>query len=148
MLFTTEHMAIFAGGVTGIWKGIGIGLVLNSSPFTIGTLTALGSISSATILFFSGDKLRNTIFRMLGKKNMERKKGKFQHWLQKYGTAVLGLFATGPLGPFVPLLLALMILKETRRFFFFLLIGIVIWSFVFAYFGSTLIQIISSFKTI
>lgn len=143
----SEFLAIFLGGAAGIWKGVGIGLLLNSSPFIIGSYTALGALCSVIILYFAGDKFRKWIVKTVGEKRLERKKGKFQKWLQKYGPSGLGLLATGPLGPFVPLILGMMLIKDLQRFFVFLLIGIVIWSYILAYFSTTILQFISPMWT-
>lgn len=138
MVFEGDWAALFFAGATGIWKGIGLGLFLTSSPFEIGTFTAAGSIFSVLILFFSGDKIHNWLLNRIDKKRLDRKKGKFQIWFQKYGSFGLGVLATGPFGPFVPLLVGLLFIDKKRKLLIYIIIGIIIWSYVLAYFSKTL----------
>lgn len=127
-------LALFLAGTTGIWKGIGLGLVIQSNPFEVGTFTALGSIISVLVLYFIGEKPRKWIIKTLFSNQLYKRKGKIQKIVQKYGSFGLGLLAPGPFGPFIPLLLGMMLLDNTKKFVAYLIIGIIIWSYLFAFF--------------
>lgn len=81
--------------------------------------------------------------RKYGSKSIERKKGKFIKLLERYGVLVLGLLTPGLLGPVIPLLMGLILIKDTRRFFIWLLAGIILWSFVLAYLFTPIFELIS-----
>jgi hypothetical protein len=76
-------------------------------------------------------------------KELKGKKNKFIKLTDRYGVWGLGLLTTGLLGPFTSLLLGLILIKDTRRFLTYLLVGIFVWSFILAYLFTPLIDIIS-----
>ena len=56
-----------------------------------------------------------------GNKRIEKKKHKFVKLTNHYGVWFLGLMTPGLLGPFTPLLLGLILIKNTRKFLIYLL---------------------------
>lgn len=140
---TGKYLIVYFAGATGIWKGIPVGIALNLHPVLTGLFTALGSMSSVLILFFAGDSFRQWILRKYGSKRIERKRSKFIKLTDRYGAWGLGLLTTGLLGPFTSLFLGLILIKNTRRFFIYLIFGIFIWSFILSYLFTPLIDIIS-----
>jgi membrane protein DedA with SNARE-associated domain len=138
-----KYLIVFFAGATGMWKGIPAGIALNLHPVLTGFCTAFGSITSVLILFFAGDSFRQWILSKYGSKRIERKKNKFIKLTDRYGVWGLGLLTTGLLGPFTSLLLGLILIKDTRRFLTYLLVGIFVWSFILAYLFTPLIDIIS-----
>lgn len=135
--------AIYIAGITGIWKGIPTGIALNVDPFYIGFLTGLGSITSVLILYIAGDKFRNWFFKHYGQKRLERKKGKFLSFANKYGPCGLGLITSGILGPFTSLFLGLILLENTRKFLSYLIAGLMFWSLLLAYIFTPLVNFIT-----
>jgi membrane protein DedA with SNARE-associated domain len=141
-----KYLIVYFAGATGMWKGIPAGIALDLHPVLNGLLTAFGSITSVLILYFAGDKFRNWILKQYGNKRIERKKGKFMHLTDRYGPWGLGLITTGLLGPFTSLLLGLILIKNTQKFFIILLIGIVVWSLILAYLFTPLVEILFTLK--
>jgi membrane protein DedA with SNARE-associated domain len=126
-----------------MWKGIPVGIALGIQPICNGLFTALGSVSSVLILYFAGYNFRNWILKQYGQKRIEKKKNKFMKLANRYGVLGLGLITTGLLGPFVSLILRFILLKDIRKFLFYLIAGIFIWSIVLAFFFTPIVEMIS-----
>ena len=135
-----KYFAVYITGAAGIYKGVPLGLALGFSPFTSAICTSSGSISLIIILFFAGDKFRNWLIHRFGQKKLETRKKKFTVWMDKYGVATLGLMVTGLIGPILSLLLGMMILTERKKFLFYLIIGIIAWTFALAFLANPVIQ--------
>lgn len=140
---TGKYLIVYLAGATGIWKGIPAGIALDLHPVLTGLLTALGSTSLVLVLFFAGDSFRQWIISKYGSKRIERKKSRFIKLTNRYGIWGLSLLTTGLLGPFTSLILGLILIKDTRKFFIYLIIGIFIWSFILSYLFTPIIDIIS-----
>jgi len=136
----TKYLAVYFTGLLGIWKGIPVGIAMGITPFYTATLTSLGAISSALIVYFAGEPFRKWLMKKYGTKNMAHKQKKFNHWLQKYGISGLGLIATGLIGPLISLLIGMLLLKDTRKFLFYLLWGITLWSFGITYLADPIVN--------
>jgi membrane protein DedA with SNARE-associated domain len=143
---TSKYLIVYIAGATGMWKGVPAGIALDLHPVFTGLFTALGSISSVLILYFAGDSFRQWILSKYGSKRIERKKSKFLRLTNRYGTWGLGLMATGLIGPFTSLLLGLILLKDIRKFFIYLLLGITMWSFILAYIFTPIVEFLSKLK--
>jgi hypothetical protein len=119
---------IYLAGITGLYKGVPVGIALKAHPTLIAGLTALGSITSVLIINYSGTSFRKWLFGKIGKDNLEKKKGRFTNLMDRYGVIGLGLIASGTIGPIATILLGLITLKETSKLMVYLIIGIVLWS--------------------
>jgi membrane protein DedA with SNARE-associated domain len=144
---TSEFLIVYLAGLTGMWKGIPAGIALGINPFLNGLLTAAGSITSILILFFAGEKFRNWILKLYGEKRIEKKKGRFLKFTNRYGMWGLGLVTTGLLGPFNSLLLGFILITDIRKFLFYLIAGIFIWSFILSYTFTPIVELISGIIT-
>lgn len=138
-------ITIYIAGTTGIWKGIPAGIALNVNPLYTGFLTGIGSVSSVLILYFAGNNFRNWFLKHYGKKRIERQKGKFIRIANKYGSWGLGLITPGMLGPFTSLFLGLLLLEDTRKFLYYLIAGLMLWSLILAYTFTPLVNFIAQF---
>ncbi|MCU4176361.1 hypothetical protein [Carboxylicivirga sp. N1Y90] len=138
----SKYLAVYLAGAMGIYKGIPLGIAMGLSAFSTALFTALGSISFILILYFAGDKFRLWLTNKYGNKTLTGKKEKFTKWMDRYGVAGLGLMVTGLLGPIISLLIGMMILKETKRFLMYLLLGIVLWSFFISFLASPIVELI------
>lgn len=141
-----KYLIVYIAGATGLWKGIGLGITLNIYPVLNGFFTAIGSITSVLILYFAGDSFRQWILSKYGHKRLEKKKNKFIKLTNQYGVWVLGLITPGLLGPFTPLLLGLIFIRETRKFLIYLLVGITLWSFILAYLFTPIVELLTMVK--
>jgi membrane protein DedA with SNARE-associated domain len=142
----SEFLIVYLAGATGIWKGIPAGIALGVHPGYNGVFTALGSVTSVLILYFAGDTFRAWVFDMYGQKRIEKKKGKFKKFADRYGPIGFGLITTGLLGPFTSLLLGYILISDIRKFLLYLIAGIFIWSFILAYTFTQLVELISKVK--
>jgi len=141
-----KYLIVFIAGATGIWKGVPSGIALGLHPVFTGLFTALGSITSVLILYVTGDSFKQWILSKYGSKRIEREKNKFIKLTNQYQVWVLGLIIPGLLGPFIPLLLEFIFIKNTRKFLIYLLVGITLWSFILAYLFTPIIEFISKVK--
>ncbi|MBS0001280.1 MAG: small multi-drug export protein [Cyclobacteriaceae bacterium] len=119
---------IYLAGITGLYKGVPVGIALNAHPVITAGFTALGSITTVFIIYFSGSSLRNWLFKKMGEERLEKNKKKFTHLMDRYGTIGLGLIVSGTLGPIPAALVGMAIVKDTKRLMIFLIIGIILWS--------------------
>jgi len=62
--------------------------------------------------------------------------------MDKYGVPGLGLMVTGLLGPFIALIIGMAVLDNTRKFLYYLLLGIVLWSFGITYLSEPIVQLV------
>jgi len=138
-----KYIIVFIAGVSGIWKGIPVGIGLNLSPLYIGLVTALGSITTVLILFFAGEAFRKWILKFYGAKRIERKAGKFVKFANHYGPWGLGLITAGILGPITSMLLGLIFFSNRKKFVIILITGILIWSIILALIFDELYALVS-----
>ncbi len=120
--------AIYLAGITGLYKGVPVGVALKANPIITAGFTALGSITTVLIIYYSGESFKKWLFKRMGENRLERKKKKFTHLMDRYGTIGLGLIVSGTLGPIPAVLLGLAVVKNTTRLMVFLVIGIILWS--------------------
>jgi hypothetical protein len=120
--------AIYLAGITGLYKGVPVGIALQANPFVIAGFTALGSITTVFIIYFSGEPLRKWLFGRIGEGRLEKQKKKFMHIMDRYGTIGLGLIVSGTLGPIPAALIGMVVVKDTTRLLIFLVVGIILWS--------------------
>lgn len=139
-----QYLAVYLTGATGIWKGIPLGIALGLAPFLTALLTALGAISSALLVYFSGEPFRTRLINRYGSKSFEQKKKKFARWMGQYGVPGLGLTVTGLLGPLVALIIGMTLLNNTRKFLIYLILGIVLWSFGITFLSDPLVEFLKS----
>jgi len=139
-----KYIAVYLAGAVGIWKGIPVGIAFGLAPFYTALLTSLGAISSALLVYFSGEPFRKWLMNKYGSKTFEQKKEKFALWMDKYGMLGLGLMVTGLLGPFIALIIGMAILNDTRKFLIYLLIGILLWSFGITYLSDPVVDLVKA----
>jgi len=137
-----KYLAVYLAGATGIWKGIPVGVVMGLKPYVIATLVSMGAVSSALLVYFSGEPFRKWLLNKYGSKTFEQKKARFSAWMDKYGVPGLGLMVTGLLGPFIALIIGMAVLDNTRKFLYYLLLGIVLWSFGITYLSEPIVQLV------
>ncbi len=123
-----EIGAIYLAGITGLYKGVPVGIALKAHPVIITAFTALGSITAVLILYYSGESFKKWITKRIGEDKLEKKKNNFTFWMDRHGTMGLGLIVTGLIGPIVTILLGMTLVRDTGRLLFFVIIGIIIWS--------------------
>ena len=137
-------LTIYLTGMTGIWKGIPVGIVLKSHPVEIASLTALGSITTVILLYYFGEPVKKWVLKKWSKEKLERKKDAFSNIMDKYGIIGLGIICPGIFGPITTIIVGLLIVKHTSRLMPYLVIGIILWSFVLTLFAVSGFNIIKS----
>lgn len=137
-----KYLTVYLAGATGIYKGIPVGIALGLKPYIIALCVSLGAISSAMLVYFSGEPFRKWLLKKYGSKSFEHKKAKFAKWMDKYGIPGLGLMVTGLLGPFIALIIGITLLDNSRKFLFYLIIGIVLWAFGLTYLSEPVVRLV------
>jgi len=122
--------AIYLAGITGLYKGVPVGIALQAHPVITAGFTALGNITTVFILYFSGESFKKWLYKRMGEERLAKRKEKFTHLMDRYGTMGLGLIVSGTLGPIPAVLIGMVVVKDTRRLMLFLVIGIILWSAV------------------
>ncbi len=138
-----KFILVYIAGATGIWKGVPLGIGLKLNPLYNGLLTGLGTNTTVLILYFAGNSFRQRIFKLYGEKRIEKNKGRFLQFANRYGSWGLGILTPGLLGPFPSLILGLILITDTKKFMVMLITGIFIWSLILAYFFTPLFELIT-----
>jgi membrane protein DedA with SNARE-associated domain len=120
--------AIYMAGITGLYKGVPVGIAFEANPVIIAGFTALGNITTVFILYYSGESFKKWLFKKMGEEKLKKRKEKFTHLMDRYGTVGLGLIVCGTLGPIPAVLIGMAVVKDTKRLMIFLVIGIILWS--------------------
>jgi membrane protein DedA with SNARE-associated domain len=142
-----KFLLVYLAGITGIWKGIPMGIGLKLIPIYTGLFTALGSITTILILYFGGDAIRKRVIRLYGEKRIARKRGKFLRFANRYGPWGLGLITAGMLGPITSIILGLIFFPNTKKFVVILMAGMFIWSVILSYLFSPIVDLLANFKS-
>ena len=122
---------IYLAGLTGVFKAVSLGVVLQASPAVIALMTVLGSLTAATLLYLLGGWLRNILENRMSEKRLVRKKEKTKKIHSKYGIIGLGILGTLALGLHITLIIGLVIVPSKRKLMLWTAVGIVVWTSVF-----------------
>jgi membrane protein YqaA with SNARE-associated domain len=123
-----QLLTVFVVGLSGIWKSVPLGLALQIHPVWTALLTAVSSIVTVSVIYLFGEKVKAWIRAHLKKENIEKRKGKFLNLLHRYGMIGLGLLGSGMIGPIMAIILGLLFVPDTKRFLYFTIVGIILWS--------------------
>jgi hypothetical protein len=120
-------LAVFGVGFVEIWFAVPTGLALGLPAPFVWIMTIAGSMTSSTIVAYTGDALRGWLIRRRGA-DWPKKDGRiFRVWV-RYGVPGWGLasplFMTPPMGTAV----ALMLGAPKRRLLIWMIGGIVLWT--------------------
>ena len=132
-----KAIGLFFMGMAGIVKAIPVGVALKMSIFEIGLYVSLGSIATVFILFFFGEPMKKWLMKKWSKEKLEKRKGKFSSLLHRYGYVGVGILSPGILGPIPAIVLGLIVLKNSSKLMPYLVVGIIIWSYLLAWIAVT-----------
>lgn len=120
-------LLVFGTSVLELWAGIPLGLALNLNPFLIGIVSALGAISAALIVSFTGETIRERFMKWrYGEKDL--KMSRFYKIWNKYGIIGLGLLSPLIFGAPLGAALGIALGAGKRPLLIWMSIGIVLWS--------------------
>ena len=140
-----DVLTVFLVGMTGMWKGLSIGFILQVAPFYIFIATALSSILGVLILFFFGTRIRKFLIKRRFKKGKSKKEKNALQLFEKYGHIGLGFFGALMIGPPMTIVLGLTLVKKQKMFLYWTLAGIVVWSLVLTLIGTFSVETITRF---
>lgn len=130
-------LSIYLVGIAGIWKAVPVGILLKAHPLETASFTALGSITTVIVLFYSGEFVKKWVYNKWSKEKLENKKGRLAKIMEKYGTQGLGIMGPGLFGPITTIVVGLLLVKPTSRLMPYLIAGIILWSFLLTWIGIT-----------
>lgn len=120
-------LAVFGVGFIEIWFAVPTGLALGLPAPAVWVMTIAGSLTSSTIVAYTGHALRGWLVRRRGKDWPDKSGRIYRVWI-RYGVPGWGLasplFMTPPMGTAV----ALMLGAPKRRLLIWMFWGIVLWT--------------------
>ncbi len=137
-----KYFTIYFVGITGIWKGIPVGMALKSTLFETASITALGSITTVMLLNYFGEPVKCWAIKNWGKDKLDKRKGKFSTVMDKYGIVGLGILTPGPFGPITTIIVGLILVKNTSKLMPYLITGIILWSFILTWAATSSVDLI------
>jgi membrane protein YqaA with SNARE-associated domain len=137
-------ITVYLVGITGIWKSIPVGILLNSHPLEIAILTSLGSITTVFVLYFFGESVKKWVLKKWSSDKLEKKKGKFNMIMDRYGIIGIGIICPGIFGPITCIIVGLFVVKNTSKLMPYLTIGIIIWSFLLTLLATSGFDLVNS----
>lgn len=138
-----DVLTVFLVGMTGMWKGLSIGFILQVSPFYIFIATALSSILGVLILFFFGTRIRKFLIKRRFKKGKSKKEKNALQLFEKYGHIGLGFFGALMIGPPMTIVLGLTLVKKQKIFLYWTLAGVVFWTLALTILGTFSVETIT-----
>lgn len=127
--------SVFLIGLIETWGAIPVGFAFGLHPLLIGTLVLVSAMTAAAIVLFTGDKLRKLIESKLMRGNEEKRRGKLQTVLDKYGATGFGLIAPWVTGVLIGTIIGATLGIPSRKLFIWLGIGTLICVIVLVLLG-------------
>ena len=123
-----DLLIIYLAGMTGIFKAIPVGIMLQASPVWIALMTAFGGLTAAAVLYHFGGWMQ----QMMKKKaiGLEKREERTRRMYSKYGIIGLGIFGTLLLGLHITIILGLIVVKAKKKLLVWTTVGILLWSSV------------------
>jgi len=125
-----DMIIIYFAGLMGIWKGVPIGMMLNTSPLIVGFMTLSGSCTTALILYLLGDWVKKYVEKRPGWAKMKKKQMKVERLMKKYGIIGLGMIGTITMGPSATIITGLVLTRAKNTLLIWTIIGILLWTTV------------------
>ncbi len=136
-------LAVYGAAFIEIWLGTPTGLALGLPVPLIWATTVLASMTSVTIVAFTGDALRGWLLRRFGKGNAPRTGRVYAIW-QRYGVPGWGvvspLFMSPPMGTGVALLLG----APRRRLLVWMFAGVLVWATILMAAGLIAVHLVNA----
>ena len=123
-----NSLLIFLTGMLGIWKAVPVGFALGATPVLTFLMTSMGAISSAIILYFFGNQVREYLKKRRKKERSGKKNARAIYLFEKYGTAGLGVLGCLLMGPNMTMLIGLVIVKSPLKLLYWTIGGILVWT--------------------
>ena len=123
-------LTVLGLGALELWAAIPAGLALKLSPVATGITSAVGAILGALIILLLGERVRSWFTRQHSGKDEKRPHGRIYKIWHRYGVTGLGLLAPLLTGAPLGVALGLTLGAPPDRLFFWVSLGIVLWSAV------------------
>lgn len=130
-----EALLVLLTAITGVWKAVPLGLLLNLQPVVIFFMTASGATISVIILYFFGNRVKRWIYKSGTQPESSKKGTRVRNILNKYGPAGLGIIGTLVAGQITTVIVGLALVKSKRSFLVWMMVGSVFASFCITMLG-------------
>lgn len=122
-------LTVLGLAVVELWAAIPAGFALRLHPLATGITAALGAMSGALVVLLLGERVRIWLLRRRGgKKDAPEQHGRIYRIWQRYGVTGLGLLAPLLTGAPLGVALGLTLGAQAGRLFFWVSLGIALWS--------------------
>jgi membrane protein YqaA with SNARE-associated domain len=125
-----DLLLIYLAGMTGIFKAIPVGIMLQAQPIWIALMTALGGLTAAAVLYHFSGWVRQMLNKKRTVKKLEKREKRTRRMYSKYGIIGLGIFGTLFLGLHITIILGLLVVKAKKKLLVWTTVGILLWSSV------------------
>jgi membrane protein DedA with SNARE-associated domain len=140
-----DLIVIYFAGLTGIWKAIPIGMMLKTSPISVGLLTMSGSCTTTAVLYLLGGLVKRFFGTRFGRERMRKRRIRAERLMAKYGSIGLGLIGTIAMGPSATIITGLLLTGARRRLLMWTFIGILLWTTVLTTAAAAGLEVFSRF---
>jgi len=123
-------LTVFGLAVVELWAAIPAGFALRLHPLATGVAAALGTMSGTLVVLLLGERVRTWLLRRRGVKKdaPEQQHGRIYRIWHRYGVTGLGLLAPLLTGAPLGIALGLTLGAPAGRLFFWVSLGIAVWS--------------------
>jgi membrane protein YqaA with SNARE-associated domain len=125
-----DLLIIYLAGMTGIFKAIPLGIMLQASPVWIALMTAFGGLTAAAILYRFGGWMQQMMKKKSNRTGLDKREERTRRLYSKYGIIGLGIFGTLLLGLHITIILGLIVVKAKKKLLVWTTVGILLWSSV------------------
>lgn len=123
-------LTVLGLGALELWAAIPAGLAFGLPALTTGITAAVGAILGALVVLFLGERVRSRLMQHHGGKDAKRPHGHIYKIWHRYGVIGLGLLAPLLTGAPLGVVFGLTLGASLGRLFFWVSLGIVLWSTV------------------
>lgn len=119
---------VFLVGTIGIWKAVPTGFLLKVSPVAIFFMTVLGASIGVLTIYTFGKWIKSYIKRKKDRRRLGNKQSRARNLFEKYGVIGFALLGTILMGPQITMAMGLIIVRTQKKFFLWIVVGIVAWT--------------------
>lgn len=139
---------VFFIGMVGIYKAVPAGFLLKASPILIFLMTTLGASTSVILIYFFGNWIKVRILEKGNQNRLNKKKSKAKLLFERYGIIGLAILGTVSIGPYITMMMGLIIVNERKKLLIWTIIGILFWTCSLTIVASISIELLNKFTVI
>jgi membrane protein YqaA with SNARE-associated domain len=134
--------------MVGIYKAVPAGFLLKASPILICFMTALGASTSVILIYFFGNWIKIRILEKGNQNRLNKKKSRAKVLFERYGIIGLAILGTVSIGPYITVLMGLIIVNEQKKLLLWTIISILFWTSSLTVVANISIELLNKFTVI